>query len=165
MWSTKRHSFRVPHSEFRIMKAVIQRCRRAQVEVEGKVVGTIERGLAVFLGVAEGDDEACAARLAQKIAALRIFDDEQGRFAFSLRDIRGAALVIPNFTVCGDARKGTRPNFGAAAAPDPARQLYERFVTLLSTQDVPVQTGVFAASMSVTVENDGPVTLVINVEP
>jgi D-tyrosyl-tRNA(Tyr) deacylase len=147
------------------MRAVIQRCRLARVEVDGKVVGAIERGLTIFLGVAEGDNEACAARLAQKVAALRIFDDEQGKFALSLRDIDGAALVIPNFTVCGDTRKGTRPNFGAAAAPEPARQLYERFVTLLSTQDVPVQTGVFAASMSVTVENDGPVTLVLNVEP
>jgi D-aminoacyl-tRNA deacylase len=147
------------------MRAVIQRCQRAQVEVESQIAGAIGRGLAVFLGVATGDDEACAARLAQKVAALRIFDDEQGKFALSLRDVGGAALVIPNFTICGDARKGTRPNFGDAAAPEPARRLYERFVTLLSSQGVPVQTGVFAASMKVTVENDGPVTIVVNIEP
>src|SRR5438093_1604520 len=97
------------------MRAIVQRCHSARVEVDGATVGQIGPGLAIFLGVAREDDAACAARLAQKIAALRIFDDAAGRFDRSVRDSGGAALVISNFTVYGDARKGTRPNFGAAA--------------------------------------------------
>jgi len=147
------------------MKAVIQRCHDARVEVEGAVVGQIERGLVVFLGVDGDDDEAAAARLAQKIAALRIFDDEAGKFAFSVRDVRGAALVISNFTICGDARKGTRPNFSGAAPPALADHLYSRFVKLLAEQEVPVQTGIFGAAMRVQVANDGPVTIILEVKP
>ena len=147
------------------MKAIIQRCHGAQVEVEGKVVGQIEYGLVVFLGVTVDDDESIAGRLAQKVAALRIFDDEAGKFAFSVRDRGGAVLVIPNFTVCGDARKGTRPNFSAAAPPARADHLYSRFVKLLEEQGIPVQTGVFGASMRVQVGNDGPVTIVLEVAP
>ena len=146
------------------MRAVVQRCHNARVEVNGAAVGQIERGLAVFLGVAANDDEACAARLAQKVAALRIFDDAAGRFALSVRDVGGAALVISNFTVCGDARKGTRPDFSAAAPAATANQLYTRFVTLLAEQGIPVQTGIFAASMRVMVDNDGPVTVLLEVE-
>jgi len=147
------------------MKAVIQRCHAAQVEVDGEVVGQIGPGLAIFLGVANGDDEACSARLAQKVAALRIFDDAAGRFDLSVRDIGGGALVISNFTVCGDARKGTRPNFSGAAPAEEANRLYQRFVTLLGDQGIPVQTGIFAASMRVNVDNDGPVTVVLEVQP
>jgi D-tyrosyl-tRNA(Tyr) deacylase len=143
------------------MKAVIQRCLAASVEVEGNVVGQIGRGLVIFLGVAADDDEAKAARLAQKIAGLRIFDNEEGKFDRSLLDVQGGALVISNFTLCGDARKGTRPNFSTAARPEKANPLYERFVTLLQEQGVAVQTGTFAAAMNVRVENDGPVTLVL----
>ncbi|HVF11022.1 MAG TPA: D-aminoacyl-tRNA deacylase [Abditibacteriaceae bacterium] len=147
------------------MKAVIQRCHGAQVEVEGNVVGQIGHGLVVFLGVAEGDDEAVAARLAQKIATLRIFDDAAGKFAFSVRDKSGAVLVISNFTVCGDARKGTRPDFTAAAPSAVADHLYNRFVKLLAEQEVIVQTGVFGAAMRVQVANDGPVTVILEVAP
>lgn len=146
------------------MKAVIQRCNEARVEVDGEIVGQIGQGLAIFLGVAEGDDEACAARMAQKIAGLRIFDNPEGRFDLSVRDVGGSALVISNFTLCGDARKGTRPNFSGAAAPDTARALFDRFVTLLCETGVPTQTGQFAAHMTVHVANDGPVTLVLDVE-
>ena len=147
------------------MKAIIQRCTSARVEVEGRVVGEIEHGLVVFLGVAAGDDENAAARLSRKIAALRIFDDEAGRFDLSARDVGGAILVISNFTVCGDARKGARPNFGKAAPPQEANRLYQRFVTLLREQNIPVQTGVFGASMQVWVVNDGPVSLILEIEP
>jgi len=143
------------------MKAVIQRCRAASVEVEGTVIGQIDSGLTIFLGVGEGDEEAQAARLVQKIAGLRIFDNDEGRFDRSLRDVGGSALVISNFTLYGDARKGTRPNFGGAAKPEIARHLYERFVTLLGESGIPVQTGQFAAAMNVKVENDGPVTLIL----
>lgn len=146
------------------MKAVIQRCNQARVEVDGEVVGQIGQGLAIFLGVAEGDDEACAARLAQKIAGLRIFDNAEGRFDLSVRDVHGKALVISNFTLCGDARKGTRPNFSGAAAPETARALFDRFVTLLGETGVPTQTGRFAAHMTVHVESDGPVTMVLDME-
>jgi D-tyrosyl-tRNA(Tyr) deacylase len=144
------------------MRAVIQRCHTASVEVEGDIIGQIERGLAVFLGVAEGDDEACATRLAQKIVNLRIFENEDGKFDRSLLDVGGAALVISNFTLYGDARKGNRPNFSGAARPDSAQELYECFVTLLKCQGVEVQTGRFAAQMNVRVENDGPVTLILD---
>jgi D-tyrosyl-tRNA(Tyr) deacylase len=132
------------------------------VEVDGEVVGNIGPGLAIFLGVGPEDDEAVAAKLARKVASLRIFDNEEGKFDRSLQDVKGAALVISNFTLYGDARKGTRPNFGGAARPEKAQALYECFVTLLQEQDVDVQTGTFAAAMKVCVDNDGPVTLVLD---
>ena len=147
------------------MKAVIQRCLGARVEVEGRAVGKIENGLTIFLGVAEGDDEGCAAKLAAKIAALRIFSDADGRFNLSVKDVGGSALVVSNFTLCGDVRKGTRPSFTAAAAPDEANRLYERFVTLLREQQLDVETGQFAAAMRVFVENDGPVTMILEALP
>jgi len=144
------------------MKIVIQRCLRASVRVEGEVVGQIENGLAILVGVATGDNEAIAARMAQKIAALRIFDNAEGKFDLSLRDVAGSALVISNFTLCGDARKGARPNFSAAASPESARLLFDRFVTLLRETGTPVETGIFAAHMIVEIENDGPVTLILD---
>ena len=143
------------------MKAVIQRCHRASVTVDGEIVGEIGEGLTVFLGVEQNDTEACARRLAEKIAKLRIFSDEEGRFNHSVRDVNGGILVISNFTLCGDARKGNRPNFMAAAAPDEANRLYESFVTLLQQQEITVQCGVFGAAMTVDVSNSGPVTLIV----
>jgi len=143
------------------MKAVIQRCRHAKVTVDNKIVGEIGEGLVIFLGVAQGDDENCARRLAEKISKLRIFNDEEGKFNHSLIDVRGAALVISNFTLCGDARKGNRPNFMASAASELANPLYESFVTLLSQQKITVASGVFGADMTVDVSNSGPVTLTL----
>lgn len=143
------------------MRAVVQRCLSASVTVEGKVVGQVGPGLAVFLGVAAGDDEKIVERTVNKIAGLRIFNDGQGRFDKSVRDIGGAVLVISNFTVYGDARKGMRPNFVAAAPPAQAERLYDLFVTLLRGAGVPVETGIFAADMRVVVENDGPVTVIV----
>ena len=143
------------------MKAVIQRCHRGTVSVDGVIEGSIGPGLAVFLGVAKGDTLVDAERLARKIASLRIFNDAEGRFNLSVRDKGGAALVISNFTLYGDTRKGARPNFTAAAAPELAQELYEAFVTLLRAEIGRVETGVFAAAMDVTVENDGPMTMII----
>ncbi len=145
------------------MKAVIQRCGRASCEVEGEIVGSIERGLTIFLGVEQGDNGEKAARLAQKIVGLRVFDNAEGQFDLSLKDVGGSALVITNFTLCGDARKGTRPNFSAAAPPSEAKLLYEQFVTLLGSHGVLAATGRFGASMRVIVENEGPVTLILEV--
>lgn len=147
------------------MKAVLQRCKAARVEVDGKVVGQISQGLTIFLGVASGDDESCAAKLASKVLGLRIFDDADGKFNFSVKDVGGEVLVVSNFTLCGDARKGTRPSFSSAAPPDLANALYERFVTLIRESGVKVATGIFAATMQVHVENDGPVTMILEVNP
>lgn len=143
------------------MKAVVQRCRSARVEVEGQVVGEIEQGLTVFLGVAQGDGPAQVEKLAAKVAALRIFSDEGGKFNHSVQDVAGGVLVISNFTLCGDARKGNRPNFMAAAAPDLARELYEAFATLIEQRGLRTGRGVFGADMRVFVENDGPVTILL----
>jgi D-tyrosyl-tRNA(Tyr) deacylase len=143
------------------MKIVIQRCSAARVEVDAQVVGEVARGLVAFVGVEEGDDENCAAKLARKIAALRVFDNSEGRFDLAVRDVNGAVLAISNFTLCGETRKGTRPNWGSAAKPEAARRLFDCFVTLLSDQGVPVQTGVFGAAMRVYVDNDGPVTMIL----
>ncbi len=143
------------------MKIVLQRCSGARVDVEGETVGEIGRGLVVFVGVEAGDDETAAARLARKIVALRVFDNAEGKFDLSVHDVGGAILAIPNFTLCGDARKGTRPDFASSAASADALFLFNRFVTLLREQNIDVQTGRFGAHMDVRVENDGPVTLIL----
>lgn len=146
------------------MKLVIQRCASARVEVGGEIVGEIGRGLTVFIGIARGDDEACAAKLAAKIVGLRVFEKD-GRLDLSVRDLGGAVLVVPNFSVLGDARKGTRPSFSQAALPDDANRLYQAFVRLLREQNIEVATGQFGASMRVWVENDGPLTLLLEAIP
>ena len=143
------------------MKLVLQRCSSARVEVEGQIVGKIGRGWVAFVGVEEGDSEAQARKLAEKVAGLRMFDDDAGRFNLSVRDVSGSVLAVSNFTLCGDTRKGTRPSFSRAASPDGARELFETFVTLLRAWKVPVETGIFGAHMKVSVENDGPVTLIL----
>ena len=145
------------------MKAVVQRCCRAHVDVDGKTVGRIEKGLVVFLGIAQTDCEEQAKRLAAKIGAMRIFSDEDGRFNHSVKDVKGSILLISNFTIYGDARKGNRPSFSAAAGPELANNLYERFATLLQEAQIPVQKGIFAADMRVVVENDGPVSIIVEV--
>jgi D-tyrosyl-tRNA(Tyr) deacylase len=146
------------------MKAVIQRCSQAHVSVNKEIVGYIGNGITVFLGVMAGDGAPQAEKLVRKIIALRIFSDDEGKFNDSLRDVKGSILLIPNFTVCGDARKGNRPRFSGAAAPPDARELYERFATLLRENSIPVETGVFSADMQVHVENDGPVTIILETD-
>jgi D-aminoacyl-tRNA deacylase len=144
------------------MRAVCQRVSRARVLVDGAIHGTIGPGLLVLLGIAKNDDRAAAERLAAKIAKLRIFDDERGKFDRSLVDVGGEALVVSQFTLIADTRKGNRPSFGNAAPPEQAEPLYSHFNAILRTQGVPVETGVFAARMSVELINDGPVTIVLD---
>ena len=148
------------------MRDVCQRVSRARVTVDGATVAEIGRGLVVLLGVARGDTTAESDRLAGKVARLRVFEDEQGKFAHSLLDAGGAALVVSQFTLIADSRrqKGTRPDFSQAARPEVAEPLYEHFVQALRELGVPVQTGVFGARMEVSLVNDGPVTLVLDVE-
>jgi D-aminoacyl-tRNA deacylase len=144
------------------MRAVCQRVSRAQVTVDDSITGEIDRGLVVLLGVARGDTEAEATRLAQKVAHLRIFEDAAGKFANSLLDVAGAALVVSQFTLIADTRKGHRPSFTGAAPPDEAEPLYDRFCEELVAAGAPVQRGVFGARMAVELVNDGPVTIVLD---
>ncbi len=144
------------------MRAVCQRVSRADVRVGGEVVGAIERGVCVLLGVARDDDEERARRLAARIARLRIFPDDDGRFDRSVLDIGGAVLVVSQFTLIADTTKGNRPSFAEAAPPERAESLYEQFCDELRTIGVPVETGSFGAKMDVDLVNDGPVTIVVD---
>ena len=143
------------------MRAVVQRVRRASVSVDGKTMGEIGRGLVILLGIGHGDGEDQARWLARKIANLRIFEDERGLFNHSLLDVDGEALVVSQFTLYADARKGRRPSFVNAAPPEMAEPMVDRFVELLRAEGVPVQTGVFGARMLVEIFNDGPVTILL----
>jgi D-tyrosyl-tRNA(Tyr) deacylase len=140
------------------MRAVVQRVSRA----ESRPGGAIGRGVVVLLGVADGDDEGTAERLAAKIGQLRIFPDEQGRFDRSLLAVGGSALVVSQFTLLADTARGNRPSFARAARPELAEPLYERFCAALRGAGIPVETGVFGAKMEVELLNDGPVTIVLD---
>ena len=144
------------------MRAVVQRVSRARVIVDGQVTGEIGGGLVVLLGVGRNDNEESAAYLAEKIANLRIFADEQGKMNRSLLEVRGAALVVSQFTLYGDARGQRRPSFLNAAAPEEGKRLYEEFVKALRALGVRAETGVFQAFMSVELTNDGPVTILLD---
>jgi len=141
------------------MRALLQRCKTASVSVGGETVGAIDAGLVVLLGVTHEDTEADAAYLADKVAGLRIFEDEDGKMNISVADIGGAILSVSQFTLYGDARKGKRPNFMAAARPEQALALYERFNALLREKGLTVQTGRFGEMMDVSLVNWGPVTI------
>ena len=143
------------------MRAVCQRVSRARVTAGGEVAGAIGTGLCVLLGVAAGDGEAEAARLAAKVARLRIFAGADGRFDRSVLDEGGAALVVSQFTLIADTAKGNRPSFSGAAEPERAEALYESFCTALAAGGVPVERGRFGARMEVELINDGPVTIVL----
>ena len=143
------------------MRAVVQRVSRARVLVDGQVRASIGRGVCVLLGVAADDDVAAADRMAAKIARLRIFANEEGRFDRSLLDVGGAALVVSQFTLIADAAKGNRPSFTAAAPPKQAEPIYERFCAAFGDLGVDVATGLFGAAMEVELVNDGPVTIVL----
>jgi D-aminoacyl-tRNA deacylase len=144
------------------MKAVVQRVSRASVRVGGSVEAEIEAGLLVLLGVATGDGEDDAVLLAGKVARLRVFENEDGRFDRSLLDTGGAVLVVSQFTLLADTTKGNRPSFTAAAEPDRAEALYERFCAALRELALPVRTGSFGARMEVELANDGPVTILLD---
>ena len=143
------------------MRAVVQRVSRASVRVEERVVGEIGAGVLVLLGVAATDGAGEAERLAGKVARLRVFENEDGRFDRSLLDTGGAALVVSQFTLIADTTKGNRPSFAGAAPPEAAESLYERFCVALRALGVPVGTGAFGARMAVELVNDGPVTVVL----
>lgn len=143
------------------MRAVVQRVSRAEVRVAGEVTGRIGPGLVVLLGVGRDDTDAEAAWMLDKIVGLRIFADEAGKMNLSLEDIRGGLLVVSQFTLYGDTRKGRRPSFIDAAPPDLANALYEKFVELARARGLEVGTGVFQAMMDVDLVNDGPVTLIV----
>lgn len=146
------------------MRAVIQRVSRATVHMSQGDEAAIGPGLLVLLGVREGDEEEDARYLARKIAHLRVFEDEAGKFNHSLLEVRGEALVVSQFTLYGDSRKGRRPSFTEAAQPPVAERLYERFIEALRAEGVPTKTGVFGARMEVELTNQGPVTLILESE-
>ena len=143
------------------MRAMIQRVAEARVSVGEEIVSDIGPGLCIFLGIAVNDSEKDAESLASKIGSLRIFEDEQGKMNRSVRDTRGDLLVVSQFTLYGDCRKGNRPSFSAAAAPEPAKRLYDDFVQRLRQTGLKVATGEFRAHMKVALVNDGPVTLIL----
>ena len=146
------------------MIAVLQRAARASVEVEGRVVGEIGKGLLILLGVAEGDTEKEAEMLAAKIVKCRIFEDENGKMNRSVADVNGGALVVSNFTLLANYRRGNRPDFMGAAAPARANELYLYFTDLLRRELSTVQTGEFGAEMQVGLVGDGPITIVMNTD-
>jgi D-tyrosyl-tRNA(Tyr) deacylase len=143
------------------MRAVVQRVSQASVSVGGEIVGAVGRGVAVLVGVTHGDTEEQAEWLARKIAWLRIFEDDAGKINAGLLDVDGAALVISQFTLYADVRKGRRPSFTEAALPEVAERLIEHFARALRHYGVPVETGVFGAHMLVKIHNDGPVTILL----
>ena len=146
------------------MRAVIQRVSRASVTVDGNIVGQIGKGLLVLLGVAQGDDEAAADYLADKTAGLRIFEDADEKMNLACAEVGGALLVVSQFTLYGDVRKGKRPSFDRAARPDDAKRLYEYFVSRIRAAGLKCETGTFQAMMDVELINDGPVTILLDSE-
>jgi D-aminoacyl-tRNA deacylase len=147
------------------MRLLLQRVSQARVEVEGQLTGSIERGLLVLIGIAATDTEADADLLLAKTLDLRIFNDGDGKMNLSVRDVGGSLLLVSQFTLYGDTKKGRRPSYDKAAPPAKARELYDYFVAKASESGVPVATGVFQASMQVHLINDGPVTLMLESPP
>jgi D-aminoacyl-tRNA deacylase len=144
------------------VRAVVQRVSAASVSVGASVTGAIDRGILVYLGVAQGDTESDSSYLAEKIATLRIFTDSEDKMNLSVEDIGGGALVISQFTLLADARKGRRPSYSDAAQPEPAKTLYEHFVSELKRRGLLTATGIFQASMRVAYVNEGPVTILLD---
>lgn len=143
------------------MKALIQRVKSASVTIDGLLYSKIGQGLLVFLGVEKGDDKFNAEKLADKLSKLRIFEDENEKMNHSILDIEGEMLIVSQFTLCGDCKKGTRPSFDKSAPPQIANELYEYFISQVKSFNIPVQTGKFGAMMDVELINDGPVTFMV----
>jgi len=144
------------------VRAVVQRVRRARVEVAGEVTGAIERGLVAFVAAGEGDTDADLAYTVNKVVGLRVFPDAEGKMRHALADVGGALLVVSQFTLFGDVRRGNRPGFDGAMEPALAERMYDRFVAEARARGVTVATGRFRAEMAVFVENDGPVTILVD---
>ena len=144
------------------MRAVVQRVTSASVTVERVVTGEINKGLVVFLGVDISDADADAAYMAEKVSGLRVFEDSAGKMNLSVKDVGGEILAISQFTILGDVRKGKRPSFTTAARPEEANELYRAFVDKVAAEGIPVAEGVFRAEMLVRVDNDGPVTILLD---
>lgn len=145
------------------MITLIQRVKSAKVEVDGKTTGEIKQGLLILLGVAKDDDKAKAKRLAERVCGYRVFSDDQGKMNLSLQQIGGEALVVSQFTLVADTKKGTRPSFSAGAGPALGKQLYEYFVAQMKQHAINTETGIFGADMQVSLLNDGPVTFHLEV--
>lgn len=143
------------------MKALIQRVKKASVTIDGEAYSRIDSGMLVFLGVEKGDAKQNADSLAQKLVGLRIYEDGNGKMNLSIKDVQGEMLIVSQFTLCGDCKKGTRPSFDKSAPPDIARDLYEYFIAKVKEFSVPVKTGKFAAMMAIELVNDGPVTFMV----
>ena len=147
------------------MKCVIQRVTSSSVSVDGRIVGEIQKGFLILLGVAEGDTDADAEKLAKKISLMRVFEDSEGKMNLSVQDIGGEILVVSQFTLCADCKKGNRPSFVGAMRPEGATRLYELFMALLKDNGVKkVDHGIFGADMKVSLVNDGPVTIILDTE-
>ncbi|MCD8174626.1 MAG: D-tyrosyl-tRNA(Tyr) deacylase [Phascolarctobacterium sp.] len=144
------------------MRAVVQRVDRAKVMVDGKIIGKIQKGLLVFLGVVDGDTEIDLEYMVEKIIGLRIFADDAEKMNFSVVDINGEILVVPQFTLCADCRKGKRPSFDKAALPKTASDLYEKFIIMCRKRSIHVEIGIFKAHMLVDLVNNGPVTILLD---
>lgn len=144
------------------MRAVVQRVSEGQVKVEGRKTGEIKRGFVILLGVGQGDDKGDAEYLVEKICNLRIFEDNEGKMNLSLLDVGGELLVVSQFTLYGDCRKGRRPSFVEAASPGKAEELYSYFVDLCCSKGIKIETGVFKAHMEIGLTNDGPVTILVD---
>lgn len=143
------------------MKGLIQRVKRASVTIDNKLHSQINEGILILLGVEKGDSESNADKLAEKLVKLRIFEDENGKMNKSVQDINGSILVVSQFTLAGDCKKGTRPSFDKAELPQRANELYEYFISKLKSMNIPTQTGSFGAMMDVELINDGPVTFML----
>ncbi|MBO6273110.1 D-tyrosyl-tRNA(Tyr) deacylase [bacterium] len=143
------------------MKGLIQRVKKSSVTIEGKLFSQIDHGLLILLGVEKGDEKEDAEKLAEKICKLRIFEDEQGKMNKSIIDVEGEILVVSQFTLAGDCKKGTRPSFDKAELPQKANELYEYFTEQIRQKNIPTKTGVFGAMMDVELINDGPVTFMV----
>ena len=143
------------------MKALIQRVKRASVKINNELYSSIDKGILVFLGVEKSDEKENAEKLADKILKLRIFEDENEKMNLSIKDVKGEILVVSQFTLCGDCKKGTRPSFDKAANPEKAVDLYEFFISVLKSHNILIEHGKFRAMMDVELVNDGPVTFLI----
>ena len=144
------------------MKALIQRVSRADVTIDGKTAGHIQKGILVFLGVEKGDTEKDLAHIVKKVVSLRVFSDNEGRMNLSVKDIGGEVLVVSQFTLAADCRKGSRPSFDKAETPEKAKAMYEQAIAMISREGITVDSGEFAADMQVSLVNNGPVTFLLD---